>query len=91
MRTHRPRRTTATRPRAITPDWTAYTPVPIGRDPAERRRWEAALAEEAADLARLRCDACGHRGLALLARFDRQTGAYHPLAYCPACGESVAF
>jgi hypothetical protein len=72
-------------------DWTAYTPVPIGRDPAERRRWERAIEEEAADLARLTCDGCGHVGLALLARFDRRTGAYVPLCCCPACGESVEF
>jgi hypothetical protein len=89
MRTrHRPR---ATRPLAINPDWTAYTPVPVGRDTAARRQWERAIREEARDLARLRCDGCGHRGLALLARFDRQSGAYRPLAYCPGCGESVEF
>jgi hypothetical protein len=72
-------------------DWTTYTPTPVGRTPTERRRWERAIAEEAADLARLTCDGCGHRGLALLARFDRQSGAYRPLAYCPACGASVEF
>jgi len=72
-------------------DWTAYTPVPIGRDMTDRRRWEAAIAEEAHDLARLTCDACSHVGLALLARFHRQTGAYRPLAYCPRCGDRVEF
>ncbi len=86
MRTRHP--ITAT---TITPDWTRYTPVPIGRDAAARRQWEQAIADEAADLARLGCDACGHAGLALLARFCRQTGSYHPLAYCPGCGASVAF
>jgi hypothetical protein len=91
MRTHRPHRTTATRPLAINPDWTAYTPVPIGRDTAARRRWEQALAEEARDLARLQCDSCGHRGLGLIGRFRRDTGTYAPLCYCPACGESVEF
>jgi hypothetical protein len=89
--TSRRPRPSATRPLAINPDWTAYTPTPIGRDTAARRQWEAAIAQEAADLARLACDACGHRGLALLARFCRATGAYVPLCYCPACGESVEF
>jgi hypothetical protein len=89
MRTrHRPR---ATRPLAINPDWARYTPAPIGRDTAARRRWEQALREEADDLARLTCDACGHVGLALLARFDRVNGTYAPLCYCPACGASVEF
>ncbi len=75
-------------PRAIA-DWTHYTPIPIGRQQALRRRWETAIQEEAADLARLTCDACGHRGLALFARFRRDTGTYAPLAYCPRCGQSV--
>ncbi len=72
-------------------DWTHYTPIPVGRQLTERRRWETALQAEAADLARLACDACGHRGLALLARFDRRTGAYAPLAYCVGCGWAIAF
>ncbi len=75
-------------PRAV--DWTTFTPRAIGRSVHERRRWEAALQAEAADLARLVCD-CGHRGLGLIARFERSSGQYRPLAYCPACGESVEF
>jgi hypothetical protein len=89
--TSRRPRPSATRPLAINPDWAAYSPTPIGRDLAARRRWERAIEEEARDLARLPCDDCGHVGLALLARFDRQSGAYRPLAFCPACGEAVEF
>jgi hypothetical protein len=85
------RRPRATRPLAINPDWGRFTPVPINRDLAARRQWERAIQEEARDLAGLRCGGCGHVGLGLIARFDRQTGAYVPLCYCPACGESVAF
>jgi hypothetical protein len=55
----------------------------------DRRQGEAAIAHEARQ--GLVCDACGHRGLAELFRFDRQTGAYVPLCYCPVCGASVAF
>jgi hypothetical protein len=80
-------------PRAITtnPDWTRYTPVPIGRDTAGRRQWKAAIADEAEDLARLPCDTCGHIGLGLIARLHRQTGSYRPLAFCPACGDRFEF
>lgn len=74
-----------------TVDWTRYSTRPVGRDTAARRQWEAAIEAEAEDLARLTCDACGHRGLALLARFERTTGQYRPLAYCPRCGASVEF
>jgi hypothetical protein len=55
----------------------------------DRGQGEAAIADEA--LTRLVCDTCGHRGLAELFRFDRCTGAYVPLCYCPTCGASVAF
>lgn len=74
-----------------TRDWTRYTPIPICRDAEDRRRWEQALCWEARDLARLICDRCGGRGLALLARFERATGTYRPLAYCPRCGAGVEF
>ncbi len=68
-----------------------FSPTPIGRSLASQRRWERAIAAEARDLARLTCDGCGGRGLGLIARFDRQTGAYRPLWYCPACGAAGEF
>jgi hypothetical protein len=88
MRTHHPRAITTT---TINPDWTTDTPVPVGRDPAARRQWKAAIADEAEDLARLPCDTCGHIGLGLIARLHRQTGSYRPLAFCPACGDRFEF
>ncbi len=83
-----PVKQTPKHPRAV--DWTHHTPIPVGRSVHERRRWETPLQAEAADLARLACRDCGHRGLALFARFDRRTGAYASVLYCPACGWSVA-